>query len=115
MLTKTFKLLTVVLLLSICKVNAQITSAAALPTTLPFTQDVDSVFQNLDKSFITTGILYDRIYPYAALHVFNTSLADTSFKNHFRQGYWEIFKAAYSRTGLTSPDTIDKRIASLTR
>jgi hypothetical protein len=108
MLTKTFKLLTVILLFA-CKVNAQFTAAASLPTTLPFTSDVDSVFRNLDKSFITTGILYDRIYPFAALHVFNTSLADTSFKEHFRQGYYEIFKAAYDKTGLTSPDSIDKR------
>lgn len=92
MLAKTLKLLTVLLLVCICKTNAQIkaASAAAAPATLPFTREVDSIFQYLNKSYITTGVLYDRVFPFALLHVFNTTDADTSFRSHFLQGYYEL-------------------------
>lgn len=52
MLAKTFKLLMIILSLSSCKVNAQTTAAAsaAVPAILPFTHDVDSVFQNWIKA-----------------------------------------------------------------
>lgn len=36
-----------------------------------YTQTIDSLFINLNKSGVTTGILYDRVFPFAGLDVFN--------------------------------------------
>lgn len=117
MLTKTIKLLLIILSFCMCKLHAQFTatSLAATPSALPFTNDVDSVFQNLNKTYATTGILYDRVFPYAVLHMFNTSSADTSFKGHFLQGYYELYNAAYSKAAFTLPDSIDKRVARIVK
>ncbi|MEP6597198.1 MAG: T9SS type A sorting domain-containing protein [Ginsengibacter sp.] len=78
-----------------------------------FTHDADSVFQNLNKNNITTGILYDRIYPYAMLHVFNTGYFDTSNLHHFRQAYYELYNAKYNKTDLKKPQAVDKEIATI--
>lgn len=68
-----------------------------------YTQTADSCFSNLNKSGITTGILYDRIYLLAALPIFNQNYADTSSKVHLVQGYSEIFYASYSNAGMIIP------------
>ena len=59
-------------------------------TLLSFTRDVDSVFLNLNKTFITSGILYDRVYPFARLHMFNTPNFDTTNVQHFNQAYYDF-------------------------
>ena len=41
----------------------------------------------LDKSEVTTGILYDRVYPMANLTGFNQTEADTATARHFYHGY----------------------------
>ena len=58
----------------------------------PFTLKVDSVTVPLDKSYITTGILYDRVRPFAALDLFNPQ-TDTSEYYLFTQAYFELFHA----------------------
>ncbi|WP_419802358.1 T9SS type A sorting domain-containing protein [Mucilaginibacter sp.] len=77
-----------------------------------YTQTADSCFSNLNKSGITTGILYDRIYPLAALPIFNQNYADTSSKVHLIQAYSELFYAAYSNAGMIIPDTLSQRITN---
>src|SRR5687768_13594964 len=81
----------------------------------PFTHEADSVFKNLNKSYITTGILYDRVYPSAMLHVFNSPFFDTTNVHHFKQAYFELYNAKYYKTDLVSPDTVDKRINAITK
>ncbi len=98
------KLLTVLVVCTFLTIKS---NAQNYPT---FTHQADSVFQNLNKSGITTGILYDRVYPYAMLHLFNTSLADTSTTEHFLQSYYELYSAAYNPSSFTNPDTVDTRI-----
>ncbi len=71
-----------------------------------FKQIADSLFFHLDKSGVTTGILYDRIYPLAGLHQFNKTQADTASNKHFRQVYSELFNAAYSNTSWLPPEYI---------
>lgn len=39
------------------------TNAQTNPVTGTYTEDVDSLFQHMNKSEITTGILYDRVFP----------------------------------------------------
>lgn len=60
------------------------------------TPEVDNQLQLLDKSYITTDILYDRVYPLANLVEFNETANDTSNANHFFQAYYELQKADYS-------------------
>lgn len=36
-----------------------------------YTETMDSLFINLNKTEITTGILYDRVFPFAGLDIFN--------------------------------------------
>src|SRR3954468_22475213 len=79
-----------------------------------FTHLADSVFENLDKRYITTGILYDRVYPSAMLHVFNTSDFDTSNVYHFIQAYYELYNAKYNKTTLIEPGLVDSRIKAVT-
>lgn len=75
-----------------------------------FTQTADSCLSNLNKSAMTTNILYDRVYPFAALSVFNQNYADTSSSSHFNQAYNELFNAAYSNAGMVIPDTVSGRL-----
>ena len=42
-------------------------NAQTNPVTGNYTHDVDSMFQHLNKSGISTGILYDRVMPFANL------------------------------------------------
>src|SRR5439155_12197103 len=76
--------------------------------------DADSVFKNLNKSYITTNILYDRVYPYAMLHMFNTTYFDTTNVHHFLQGYFELYSAKYNNTNLLKPDSLKEKIKAVT-
>lgn len=59
----------------------------------------DSLFQHLDKSEITTGVLYDRVFPLSRLNQFNLASPDTSNYQHFIQAYSEFYRAAYAPLG----------------
>ena len=63
-----------------------------------YTIDVDSLFLHMDKSGITTGILYDRVFPFANLPFFNvnTNQPDTIDFSFFIQGSSELRRAAYT-------------------
>ena len=50
-------------------------------TNYTYTQIVDSALFPVNKSQITTGVLYDRVFPIAGLHAFKST--DTSFFWHF--------------------------------
>lgn len=71
----------------------------------PFSNFADSVFQHLDKSPVTTGILYDRTYPLASLHAFNIQ-TDTVNSELFEQSYFELYNAAYAKNTFLNPDDL---------
>src|SRR5260221_10362320 len=75
----------------------------------PFVQSADSMMVNLNKTYITTGILYDRVAALAGLDLFN-SQTDTSNYSLFTQAYFEMFYASYNITGWQSPDLTDSLI-----
>jgi pimeloyl-ACP methyl ester carboxylesterase len=75
----------------------------------PFVQSADSMMVNLNKTYITTGILYDRVAPLAGLDLFN-SQTDTSTYSLFMQAYFEMYYASYNITGWQSPDLADSVI-----
>ncbi|MCC6286544.1 MAG: Ig-like domain-containing protein [Chitinophagaceae bacterium] len=70
-----------------------------------YTQIVDSALFPVSKTQITTGVLYDRAFPIAGLHVFKST--DTSFFWHFYQAYSELYNATYNKNGLTPVKRID--------
>ncbi|MVN21325.1 esterase/lipase family protein [Mucilaginibacter arboris] len=89
-------------------VFASLTVKAQTPKN--FTQTADSCLFNLDKSGVTTGILYDRVFPFAGLAIFNQNYADTSSFTHFKQGYNELYDAAYSNGGMITPENFNQQI-----
>ncbi|MDR1791902.1 MAG: hypothetical protein LBR36_00445 [Bacteroidales bacterium] len=49
-----------------------------------FTEIFDSLTVNISRSDATTGIIYDRVCPFASLHAYDGSLqSDTSNFDHF--------------------------------
>ena len=65
--------------------------------TSTYTKKVDYRLQNLSKTPITTGILYDRVFPAARLHQFNQGTQrDTSSAVHILQAAHELYSAHYT-------------------
>lgn len=64
--------------------------------TLPYKQYADFKLQNLNKSFIPTGILYDRVMPIADIQRFKQQdqYSDTTGPRHWLQAYYELFHSA---------------------
>jgi hypothetical protein len=62
--------------------------------TLPWKSYADYRLQPLNKTYITTGVLYDRVFPIAHMdeHTGLTSTEDTSSSDHFKQGYYKMFR-----------------------
>lgn len=56
----------------------------------------DSLFQHLNKLEVTTGVLYDRVFPLSGLNTFNLIVPDTSSKAHFIQAYSEYYRSAFN-------------------
>ena len=61
--------------------------------TLPWKSYADYRLQLLNKTFVTTGVLYDRVFPIAHMdeHTGLSSTEDTTSSDHFKQGYYEMF------------------------
>lgn len=65
-----------------------------------YTEIVDSLFQNIDHSKTSTGILYNRVFSFAGLDRFNKEKPDTSSYSHFIQAYSEIHRASIAKSEL---------------
>jgi hypothetical protein len=74
-------------------------------SSLTFTQAMDSVLAPLDKNRIPTGILYERVKPIANIDLFNLPSSDPfiSDYSYFNQAYFELYNAAYNKTGWLNP------------
>ena len=73
---------------------------------LTFTQAMDSLLAPLDKSRIPTGILYERVKPMANIDLFNAPSSDPFISEYsfFRQAYFELYNAAYNKSGWLKPE-----------
>jgi hypothetical protein len=62
-----------------------------------FTEAFDSVFQNISRVDASTGILYERVIPFAQLYNYNSKVSpvDTSNSVHFMQAHFELYNAAF--------------------
>lgn len=61
-----------------------------------YTTSADSKFQLLDKNYVVTDILYDRVYPMAELTDFNQTSVDTSQVNHYYNAWGELQNSDYN-------------------
>lgn len=83
---------------------------APAQTTFPYTEKADAIFQNLDKTPITTGILFDRAAPLSRFDLYNP-MDDTVDYEMVTQTYYELYQSAYQRTNLLDPSTLGKMVA----
>lgn len=70
-----------------------------------YTKMADSLLYPVNKSLITSGILYDRVVPFTSLHSFKNT--DTSSYVHFTQAYSELRNAAYNNSSMIKVEKID--------
>lgn len=77
--------------------------------TLPYKSYADHKLQLLNKSTISSGILYDRMLPIADIERFKAqqNLYDTSGPRHWSQAYYELYHSAYNTTGWKTPDGLE--------
>jgi len=54
---------------------------------------IDSMLISIDKSSLTTDVLYERVFPFAKLAIFNDSINVSNVK-HFEQALSELYKAS---------------------
>lgn len=82
-------ILIIAFIISASIINAQNTGS--------YTEEFDRIFQNVDRADATTGILYERVAPFAGLMGFDIEAAnpDTSDYYHFKQAYSELYRAAF--------------------
>ncbi|MCL2290437.1 MAG: alpha/beta hydrolase, partial [Bacteroidetes bacterium] len=62
-----------------------------------FTEAFDNIFQNISRVDASTGILYERVIPFARLQNYNSNImsVDTSNSEHFIQAYFELYNAVF--------------------
>jgi hypothetical protein len=80
--------------------------------TLPWKSYADYRLQPLNKSYVTTGVLYDRVFPIAHMDE-HTGLSldeDTTSSDHFKQGYYEMYNSIYNPTAIPTPDDIENML-----
>lgn len=70
-----------------------------------YTEQVDTIFENLNKNYITTGILYDRAFPLSRFDFFNP-FTDTANFEFSTQAYYELYQAHYNRSNLLDPNLL---------
>lgn len=82
--------------------------------TLPWKSYSDFKLQNLNKAYVNTNILYDRVFPLANVDEYTGLPAytntDTTHPDHWMQAYYEIYNSAYNVSGWVSPDDLDSLI-----
>jgi hypothetical protein len=80
--------------------------------TLPWKNYADYRLQPLDKSYINTGVLYDRVFPIANLDERTGLLPneDTTSSDHFKQSYYEMYNSIYNPSGVSTPDDMENML-----
>ena len=72
-----------------------------------YLQVQDSIFQHLDKSKITTGTLYDRVYQWADLSAYRAQ--DTINFSYAMQVWHELYLSSYDQKSFLSASQVRKR------
>ena len=83
-----------------------------IPSTLfaqSYQEQKDSLFQHLYKSKVTTGVLYDRVYPWVDLNVAKDSTFQISYP-FIKQAWLELYLASYNKETLLSIEEVRDKI-----
>lgn len=67
-------------------------------TDLTYTQEADRQLANVSKTPITTGVLYDRVFPFTRLDLFGQVTPDTANLEFYTQAYSEMRRASFTTT-----------------
>jgi hypothetical protein len=95
----TFFLLFIIVAL---KLQAQATIAL-------YQNEVDTKLQNIDKTPITSNILLDRVISISSITDFNQqSRQDTTHFQHFKQVWYELYNASYTKNFVTLEEVKDE-------
>lgn len=84
------------------------TYAQSTQTITPHWVQQDSIFQHLDKGYISTDVLYDRVYPSARIPSF-TAQQDTVDYKYTMQVWHELYLASYNRSNLKDVATVRQK------
>lgn len=87
-----------------------------IPSTLfaqSYQEQKVSLFQHLDKSKVTTGVLYDRVYPWVDLNVAKDSTFQISYP-FIKQAWLELYLASYNKETLLSIEEVRDKILTNT-
>jgi pimeloyl-ACP methyl ester carboxylesterase len=102
------------LLLSLCFLALASKAFAQVPSCnapVPLAEQFRDMTKNLDKTQITTGILYENVFPWAELESYDgTSTTDTSSYFHFMQSYNELYNAKFNTSNLTHPNDLETAV-----
>lgn len=73
--------------------------------TIETLEDYQAIFSEIDKSKITTGILYDRIIPLSEIEKYTGENTDAiCTKNKWKQMYFELQNASYVKDTVNMPE-----------
>jgi hypothetical protein len=101
-------LLPFVVVLFFGKLSAQVPNCSA-PT--PYAEEAYHILKNIDKSQIPTSILYEAVFPWANIDLFDGSTStDTTNSYHFFQSYAELYYSSYSRANMIHPTELETNI-----
>ena len=90
-----------------------LSSSPAQPSAFTQYSSPDSIFDALDKSYISTGILYDRVYPISKIEQFDGFGDAVCGLSQWRQMYYEIYRASFQTPSFPTIETIiDRQIAA---
>lgn len=64
-------------------------------------EEADDMFSNLDLSYATSGIIYSRVFPAAALNAFPAT--EVSNAGHWREAQSEFYRGALNPSGMLPP------------
>jgi hypothetical protein len=101
---------TIVLGMMLCNALAfaQIPNCNA-PT--PYPQLAYDMLKNLDKTQISTGVLYEYAFPLAELDFYDGSATtDTSSYSHFLQSYYELYNSTFNRVNIAHLSDFEKTV-----
>lgn len=78
-------------------------------TTDLYQNEIDTKLQNIDKTPITSNILLDRVISISSIVDFNQqNRQDTTHYQHFKQVWYELYNASYTKNFVTMEEVKDK-------
>jgi len=83
----------------------------SIPQSMTFSEEADYLLEHVDKSKVTTGVLYDKVFPMAGLQNYKGEATDdTTNVMHFHQAYFEMYSSLLNKSGFSTPEALNNYI-----